>query len=62
MKGHIHNQIEELIQKYANGDQLVVKLIESKLFLRGIYRQKYDNNTPDDPAILATSGSHRQGA
>lgn len=51
MKGQIYEQIQQIIEEYGNGDPLIVKFIETKLFLNGIHRQRYNQDSNDDPSV-----------
>ncbi len=53
MKGQIKLCIDAIMESFANGDMLVERLIATKLYLRGIHREKFQSDTPDDPVILA---------
>ncbi|WP_338790103.1 hypothetical protein V9L05_04575 [Bernardetia sp. Wsw4-3y2] len=51
-QGSIRNFIDKLISTYAKEDELIQKVIESRLFLNGIRPTEYNNNTPDDTQVL----------
>ena len=51
-QGSIRTFIDELIATYAQEDELIKKVIESRLFLNGIRPTEYNNDTPDDKQIL----------
>ncbi len=52
MAGQIKQNIDVIMEKFGNGDALVENLISTKLYLRGIRRELFSKDTPDDPAIL----------
>ena len=51
-QGSIRTFIDKIITTYAQEDELIRKVIESRLFLNGIRLTEYNNNTPDDTQIL----------
>ncbi len=51
-QGNIRIFIDKIITTYAQEDELIRKVIESRLFLNGIRTKEYNNNTPDDIHIL----------
>lgn len=51
-QGSIRTFIDKIITTYAQEDELIRKVIESRLFLNGIRPTEYNNNTPDDNQIL----------
>lgn len=51
-QGSIRIFIDKIITTYAQEDELIRKVIESRLFLNGIREQEYNNDTPDDMQIL----------
>ncbi|WP_338761510.1 hypothetical protein WAF17_15650 [Bernardetia sp. ABR2-2B] len=51
-QGNIRNLIDKLITTYAQEDELIRKVIESRLFLNGIRSTEYNNDTPDDTQVL----------
>ncbi len=51
-QGSIRVFIDKLIITYAQEDELIRKVIESRLFLNGIRPTEYNNETPDDIRVL----------
>ncbi|WP_041263957.1 hypothetical protein [Bernardetia litoralis] len=51
-KGNIRTFIDKIITTYAQEDELIREVIESRLFLNGIRSTEYNNDTPDDTQIL----------
>lgn len=51
-QGSIRAFIDEMISTYAQEDELIRKVIESRLFLNGIHPTAYNNDTPDDTLVL----------
>ncbi len=51
-KGNIRTFIDKLITTYAQEDELIQRVIESRLFLNGIRPTEYSNDTPDDTKVL----------
>ncbi len=52
MKGTIKILLEQMIADFSHGDPLSRRLIETKLYLRGIHVNQYKEDTPDDPMII----------
>ncbi|TAF35161.1 MAG: hypothetical protein EAZ57_01660 [Cytophagales bacterium] len=48
----VQERIDNILNKYANGDPLVEQLIRTKFFLRGIYLEKLGPHAPYDPVLL----------
>ncbi len=53
MKGTAKTMIDGILSKYAQGEVLTERLIETKLYLRGIKRTSLTSDTPDDPALIS---------
>lgn len=51
-QGSIRTFIDKIITVYAQEDELIQKVIESRLLLNGIRPTEYSNETPDDIQIL----------
>jgi hypothetical protein len=51
-QGNIRTFIDKIIMTYAQEDELIRKVIESRLFLNGIRPTEYNNDTPDDKQVL----------
>lgn len=51
-QGSIRTFIDKIIATYAQEDELIRNVIESRLFLNGIRPTEYNNDTPDDTQIL----------
>ncbi|WP_375562834.1 hypothetical protein ACE193_10005 [Bernardetia sp. OM2101] len=52
-QGSIRTFIDKIITTYAQEDELIRNVIESRLFLNGIRPTEYNNDTPDDTKILS---------
>jgi len=52
-QGSIRTFIDKIISTYAQEDELIRKVIESRLFLNGIRGADYNNDTPDDTLVLS---------
>jgi hypothetical protein len=52
-QGNIRTFIDKIILTYAQEDELIRKVIESRLFLNGIRESEYNKDTPDDTQILS---------
>lgn len=50
--GNIRTFIDQIIYTYAKEDELIRKVIESRLLLNGIRITEYNNDTPDDTQVL----------
>lgn len=51
-QGSIRTFIDKIISVYAQEDELIQKVIESRLLLNGIRPTEYSTDTPDDTQIL----------
>lgn len=51
-QGSIRIFIDKIITTYAQEDELIQKVIESRLLLNGIRATEYNTDTPDDTQIL----------
>lgn len=51
-KGSIRVFIDKIMAEYAQDDELIRKVIESRLLLNGIHPTEYNNDTPDNSQIL----------
>lgn len=56
-QGSIRIFIDKIITTYAQEDELIRKVIESRLFLNGIKPTEYNNETPDDTQVLSKLSS-----
>lgn len=52
MAGKIKQLLNSYLSQMSKGNSVSERLIASRLCLQGIIPQKYDENSPDDPAII----------
>ncbi|HEX9062487.1 MAG TPA: hypothetical protein VF941_20125 [Clostridia bacterium] len=52
MAGTIKRYVESYITQMSKGNPTMSSLIKSRLCLRGILVDKYNENSPDDPVII----------
>lgn len=52
MKGTAYKLITQIIESRSKGNELIKKTTQTKLLLKGIKYDKYDENTPDNPAEI----------
>ena len=52
MAGKINQMIETIIEKRTNGDETLANTTKTKLILKGIDPDDYDENSPDDPETI----------
>lgn len=52
MAGKIIKTIDKIIATRSSGSELVAKTIKTRLTIKGIDPDKYNSNSPDDPAVL----------
>ncbi|ATW24561.1 hypothetical protein [Candidatus Formimonas warabiya] len=52
MAGKIRHLINSYVSQMSKGNAVLERLVASKLCLQGIIPQKYDENSPDDPAVI----------
>jgi hypothetical protein len=52
MAGKIHHMIEEIVNKRAKGNATLMITTKTKLMLKGINPEAFDESTPDDPAVI----------
>ena len=52
MAGQIKRMIEIIIQERAKGNPLIERTTRTKLLLKGINPNKYNELSPDDPQII----------
>ncbi len=51
MTGTIRSMIDQLVEKRAKGNPLVVETTKAKLFFKGINVESFDRSSPDDPLV-----------
>lgn len=51
--GQTKTLVDQLIKKRANGDPFLESSTRIKLIMKGIDPKKIDENTPDNPDIIA---------
>ncbi|HOP40708.1 MAG TPA: hypothetical protein PLI53_06655 [Geobacteraceae bacterium] len=52
MAGKIKRLIDKIIAERSKGDEMLARIIRTKLILKGINPEKYSDQTDDDPAII----------
>lgn len=52
MPGQIKARIEAMIAKRAHGNPTLLITSRTKLMMEGIYAERYDENSEDDPEVL----------
>lgn len=52
MAGEIKRMIEEILAKRSNGNEMLIRLIRTKLILKGIDPEAFTDNSDDDPTII----------
>ena len=53
MAGEIKRMLDSLVEQRAQGNPTLVATTISKLILKGVNPNRFDNSSPDDPALLA---------
>jgi hypothetical protein len=53
MPGKIKRALESIISQRSKGDATLALLTKTKIVLKGINPDKFDANSPDDPAVMA---------
>ncbi|PWR76075.1 hypothetical protein ACKUB1_06750 [Methanospirillum stamsii] len=54
MAGKIKKLIDTLIEKRAQGNPSIASTTRTKLLLKGIDGKKYDEQSTDDPVVIAS--------
>ncbi|MEA5115789.1 MAG: hypothetical protein VB050_17360 [Geobacteraceae bacterium] len=52
MSGKIKRMIDEILAERSKGNEMVEKIIRTKLILKGIDPAKYTESSDDDPKII----------
>lgn len=52
MPGQIKQLIEEIIAERSKGNEMLAKVVKTKLILKGINPAHFTNQTDDDPALI----------
>jgi len=52
MSGKIKRMIEEILAERSKGNEMVEKIVRTKLLLKGIDPAKYTDSSDDDPAVI----------
>jgi hypothetical protein len=52
MAGKIRKQLEALILGVAKNNQTLINITKTKLVLKGLNPEKFNDQSPDDPIIL----------
>jgi len=53
MPGKIKRLINQIIQQKSGGKQVLANVVATKLILKGIDPDKFNDSSPDDPATIA---------
>ena len=53
MAGKIKQLIDNFIEKRSNGNRIIALTTKARLILKGINVDDYDENSPDDPDVIA---------
>ncbi len=52
MPGKIKRMIDEILAERSKGNEMVEKIVRTKLILKGIDPAKFTESSDDDPAII----------
>lgn len=52
MAGEIKRMIEEILAKRSKGNEMLIRLIRTKLILKGIDPEAFTDKSDDDPTII----------
>lgn len=52
MTGQIRKVLDDMIEKVSAGNQVIKTTTKTKLILKGINPDNYDENSYDDPAVM----------
>ncbi len=52
MAGKIKVLIDTIVAKRSGGNSTIANLTKSKMVMKGINPEKFNNTSPDDPAII----------
>lgn len=52
MAGQIKNMLDQIIAQKAQGDPIMEKLTRTKLLVKGIRVDNFDENSEDDPQVI----------
>ncbi|MFP4460459.1 MAG: hypothetical protein ACLFSQ_12835 [Candidatus Zixiibacteriota bacterium] len=53
MAGQIKSVIDFIIEKRSSGNQSIASATKTILILRGVYPEKYDSKSQDEPRVLS---------
>ena len=56
MAGKIKRMIERILAERSKGDELLARVITTKLILKGIDPNKFSDKSDDDPQIIEKLG------
>jgi len=56
MAGKIKRMIERILAERSKGDELLARVITTKLILKGIDPKKFSDKSDDDPQIIEKLG------
>ena len=52
MAGQIKKMIDKIIDQRANGNSTIVNIVRTKMILKGINPDKFNEASEDDPAVI----------
>ena len=52
MAGKIHKMLDNIIKQRSKGNPTIALVIKTKLILKGLNPDKFDDTSPDDPVII----------
>jgi hypothetical protein len=53
LAGQIKNVIDRIIEQRARGNPTIATITKTKFILKGVNPDRFDDRSPDDPALLA---------
>lgn len=60
MAGKIKQLIEGILAERSKGNEMLAKVVKTKLILKGINPAHYSDQSDDDPAIIAKLANMQQ--
>lgn len=62
MAGKIKQLIEGILAERSKGNEMLAKVVKTKLILKGINPDHYSDQSADDPAIISKLENMRQNS
>jgi hypothetical protein len=53
MAGEVKRLLDQIIQRRAKGDELLVQTTQAKLIFKGVNPACFRSDSPDEPAVIA---------